>query len=86
MTAYQYIIRDNQQMCAPVFFLSPHYSSRAECEKDYGAENTECCFSVIRPLRESKVIGHLAGVMTEHESKPKKRVSLLDVVFEAWKN
>uniref|UniRef100_A0A6H2A499 Uncharacterized protein n=1 Tax=viral metagenome TaxID=1070528 RepID=A0A6H2A499_9ZZZZ len=69
-TCYQWIIRDNQQLNFNDYILTrKHYSSRAEVDKDWSPENTECCFHPIKPLRMTKQIGELAWVLTRHERK-----------------
>ena len=66
--AYQWIIRDNQNLSFPEYILtSKFYSSKEAVWKDYGPENTEFCFHPIRPLPESKLTGDYAWVRTKHE-------------------
>lgn len=70
---YKYIIRDSQQMCFADYELTDkYYSSKKACERDWGAENTECCFSVIAPFLKSKQTGRIAEVLTKHEIKGEK--------------
>lgn len=65
---YKYIIRDNQQLCFTDYKLTgKYYSSKKACEKDWGVENTEYCFSVIAPFLKSKQTGRIAELLTKHE-------------------
>lgn len=68
LECWQFIVRDNQQMNYEYFFLTKkHYSSILECEKEWGAKNTEYCFSVVGKFGMSIQTGILAERLTEHE-------------------
>lgn len=61
MKCAQWLIRDNQQMCFPYFFITKkHYTSREDVDADYSPEKTEFCFHPIKPIRESMLKGKLA--------------------------
>ncbi len=66
-SAYQYVLINNQNSHFPYLITAKWYSSRRACERDTGAEATESCFSVIRRLPESRVVGEYAERLTRHE-------------------
>jgi len=58
---WQYVIRDNQVMGVDTYLLTKgHYASKRECEKVWGKEKTEYCFTVIKAFRPSRQTGEMA--------------------------
>ena len=69
----QWLIRDNQSLCYPYFFLTwKHYKDRKDINKDFSPKNTESCFHPIKPIKESRLRGELAERIYDQERRIRK--------------